>query len=542
MNKKLSALKVCLTVSTVLCCNEATNARVSGFYVGVSGAASITRFKIYDGTKHVTKNGSLTVNTGTYYDLPNGVLAQTSAPVKVEIESKSVLAGNDDFAITPHVFSVRPAVSVFVGFGRQVAGNLILGGEFNLGLVLGSHKFNGGALAPDLTEYTTEDGTHNVIVKKSDYYKSKNFQTNFELKTKFDVGAALRIGTIIPGTDGRFAAYLKFMVGLARQEIKVGQVGTGEFYYKAITDSLIKSAKSHFLKATDAYTAAAAAVANAAAAAAAPGGPAVPAAVVQAQTAAIDQYIAFAIARDVFYNTYARKGVDAGNNAPTVSQALLQNVRNSGGTLAAADLTNLTAAYAAPIAAFMTTGAELVEGAKSNIQDPSLSLCKNVLRLGFGIEGEWQFASGMFFRFGAMLSRATGFFASDQVTVKSATRKAITDDVGKAADAGTFASFITGTPVYIPELQQYTSCFAGDVVQPAVAGGAPAALVGLANLTPAHTAAVIQQINSSIKAVLISGFSSLPENGIDVGSLERRIGTGKSTWDLSVTVGVGFRF
>lgn len=509
MNKKLSALNIGLAVSTVLCLSDSVSARVTGFYVGVSVSANLGRFKIYNGSKHVPGTINVAVPAGAVYDGTDNAAISSDAATTATFTPKSVLAGNDDFAATQYINSVRPSANLFFGYNYQVASNFVVGGELSFGVVFGAHKYSGTALVPDLTEYSVDTANGAMTEKKTGYYAGKSFPSVFELRTKFTADAALRIGTVIPGTDGRLALYLKGMVGLARQELKFSQTGAGAFYYQGILDSAIKASKSELYKL----------------------GPVI----AGSDAATKNRYVAMAYARDLFYNTYKLKGIVAGDNVPIVTSPQLIALRNGaagGAGLDAATVGPIAEAYAAAIVKWSETGSDLITSALTIFPDPSISTIKNRFRCGVGADVEYSFASGGFVRFSYMFVYTKGFFAESTSDVKSVTKQNLLDNIGKQFDDGVFNGYIDFSPVYVSDVPVYASLYVEAVGGVAVPAG----------LTPAQADAARAAIAARVKTMLLNSFDSIPAAGVQMGKFDHKVGTGKKSFGHEFSVGVGWRF
>lgn len=136
MSKRLIALGAALFASVA---PIHTNARVTGFYVGIQGGVDLAQFKVYDGTSHQGTSATWADTKGTIYGDHNETGDGTSATVTIP----SVTKASDDFEATPeYIYKVRPAGEIFIGYNYQVGSNFVVGVEVKGGLTFGSHKYS----------------------------------------------------------------------------------------------------------------------------------------------------------------------------------------------------------------------------------------------------------------------------------------------------------------------------------------------------------------------------------------------------------------
>lgn len=213
----------------------AGNAKVGGFYVGASGSGNLAQFKVYDESSHAEGKQNLVAKPGAVQEL--FIFREKSAGSKyngkmqgyyylepnvqgaAEITTRSVLAADKNNIAEDTIYKVRPAAKIFVGYNYQIGSNFVVGVELSGGMTFGAYKYSGDIKVPDLIHFKT--GPNNDSFFDNDKYPRSSIKTDFEMKTKFDGDVSLRLGYLIPGTDGRLALFLRGGVGLINRKLKV---------------------------------------------------------------------------------------------------------------------------------------------------------------------------------------------------------------------------------------------------------------------------------------------------------------------------------
>ena len=231
MNKKLLLLGAAFALTGI---NNA-DARISGFYVGLQGGMNMNHFKIFDGTSHKGTDVSHTFGAAASYGGINlNNYKQTIAMPDMVIE-------NEDFeATSEYQYKVRPSGSVFVGYNYQIGSNFVVGLELSGGAVFGEHKFVGHGKTPNLKHFSVS--ATNTLVEKTPFAES--LEHSFEVKTKFFGDASIRLGYVLPGTDGRLVLFARGGAGLTNREITSSLKDSQRFYSEGMFDGFYRSAST----------------------------------------------------------------------------------------------------------------------------------------------------------------------------------------------------------------------------------------------------------------------------------------------------------
>lgn len=256
MSKRLLAASAAFLLAAT------TNARVTGFYVGVQGGVDLKQLKIFDGSSHITGKTTHKLPKGKSYtyDAASGAqLFMTEEHTETLTGTSSALSGSEDFEATPYAYLVRPSASLFIGYNYQIGPSFVVGLEMKAGLTFGAHKFDGYAKCGAVTQYGTEGsiadgaykadetGTSKYRIKtesssEDSYYADMNkFATQAEVKNIFVGDLSLRLGYVVPGT--RFTVFARGGIGFARQEFTFKQTGAGAYYYEAAFQAIQADAK-----------------------------------------------------------------------------------------------------------------------------------------------------------------------------------------------------------------------------------------------------------------------------------------------------------
>lgn len=475
MSKRLIALGAALFASVA---PIHTNARVTGFYVGIQGGVDLAQFKLYDGTSHQGTSATWADTKGTQYGDNNETGDGTPATVTIP----SVTKASDDFEATPeYIYKVRPAGEIFIGYNYQVGSNFVVGVEVKGGLTFGSHKYSASTRLPDLTCYTrSDDGT--TLVDSSDkqdlaYFKGQYKPTQFELDTKFSGDLSLRLGCVVPGTDGRLAVFLRGGVGFVRQELTFKQA-SGDLYYEAIVNAALRGAKM---------------------------------AVAGAETDGA--FVSAALMHDLLYVTwpftYIDKRHDGAQNQAAIIAAIDGVIDNTPGN----DPRDIGAGEIARFLLKEGATAEygLVDQARGKIKDLEANETKSRFTCHVGGDLEYHFANGLFVRASYTFKYIKGFFAEKSQNVTSLTKAEAGAAVAAAVQNGAIDRFLKnlwygsdGRQVVLDDQQM-------GVVKNLLVQGIPGV------------------------------YDDCPDS-LSLGSLNTKVGTHEKSFSHQFTFGIGFKF
>lgn len=531
MNTKLIALSAALLASTA-----PVNARVTGFYIGVQGGIDLAQFKVHDGTSHA--GGTMTHKTPTKASYPvkmidgdypaggpHGFTSENDnrstdpyiygSDQEVSAACPSVLAGSDDFEATPeYVYKVRPAGEIFVGYNYQVGSNFVVGVEIAGGMTFGSHKFDNAALVPDLTCYVlNKNDSKKSVTPSSDandkeYFHNQYRATKFELETKFTGDLSLRLGCVIPGTEGRLAVFLRGGVGLARQELTFNQK-SGPLYYEAIANAAYKGAAAQVYKEYATFD----------------------------NTTVWGQYegdnrsdkagraTTASFMRDATYLSWGLDGI-AGSydeNGTTVTE--IQNAftalasGNAQAGKAAIMWLDMASTYLLENA---TTGTYMLQGAaKTKLGDVDLNETKNRFTWHAGIDGEYHFANGLFVRASYTFKYVKGFFAEKSESVVSLTKEENKAIAKSAVTDGLFKDFLANVKVKTT--------------------GESDKLVTWIEEPSKNVAYNYTNVATLLGTEYANKYDYVPDQ-LSLGTLNHKIGTNEKSFSHNFSFGLGFKF
>lgn len=478
MSKKLLALGAALLMGTSM-----AESRVSGFYVGVQGGMNLAQFKIFDGSSHEGTTATYTSPGKTSY-AQNGTVntwikVEEGNTQAVSFNVQSVLGNNDAFEATEYIYKVRPMAQFFAGYNYQIGSNFVVGLELKAGAVFGAHKFDGSAKVNDLTSWSVEDTK--IINKENPYYKGNNRPTTFELKTKFTGDASLRLGYIVPGTEGRLAFFLRGGIGIARQELTFKQT-SGDYYQEAIMQSFMSGAKAKKMELKGTL----------------PGSSATDRALyVGACYAFENAYMSWKIKKT------ANWGIDVRLNDTKAN--ILNKLKDPNNT-GADTYTELSDLFAAT---YCTDSKGLsVSGILAN---PDLNETKNRLTGHAGADLEYHFASGMFVRASYTFNYIKGFFAESSAKSRTLNKNEVKQII-KNSD-GAIAAFIKaleGTDSMV-----FTNEVPGN---------------DFANAC------------ENFEKRLYTTFDQFPQDGINAGTMKYKVGTNKKSFSHDFSLGIGYKF
>lgn len=474
MNKKLVALGAALLASTA-----AVQARVTGFYVGIQGGIDLAQFKIYDGTSHTGATMSHKVDPGSKY---SGVDADGTT---VTAAVPSIIKASDDFEATPeYVYKVRPAGQIFIGYNYQIGSNFVIGAEILGGLTFGAHKLASAVLVPNLTCYTRLEDKKSLIESSNsrdqEYFKGKYSSTQFELDTKFSGDLSLRLGCVIPGTDGRLAIFLRGGVGFVRQELTFAQK-SGDLYYETIMNAALKAAKACGASQTT------------------PGGK-----------------VSASYLQETFYVAWPFLG-DCADYTSDATETATYKTAEAERNAAIGDNADARSAVLGPLVEHLVVNAStaeygLVDQAKGKIKISDVNETKNRFTWHAGIDGEYHFANGLFVRASYTFKYVKGFFAEKSQEVKSLTKDEVKTVVKEAVTSGVFDRFLK---------EQWRN-------------GTDRKLIY-------DDEGTLNKIKGVLAAGIGSGYESCPDQ-VSLGTLNTKVGTHEKSFSHHFTVGVGFKF
>lgn len=526
MSKKLIAFGAALLASTA---SVQMNARVTGFYVGIQGGVDVAQFKIFDGSSHQGCTSSVSYAAGSRISAPSGIPgADASAEIysngaPVSIPTPSVLTGRDDFEATPeYLYRVRPAGEIFVGYNYQVGSNFVVGAEIRGGLTFGSHKFDGSVRVPDLTcyELTGEDST-TYGPTADDFYQNQYRKTKFELDTKFTGDFSLRLGCVLPGTDGRFAVFLRGGVGLVRQELTFSQ-DSGALYREAAVNAAYKGVSAEMRKYRVELK---------------KGGHTLGDGTNTFGDEAANGYLVCARVREFPNLNYPYTGdVQGGLSLPAPLYG--NSIGTSAGALAADVQTWIgggnpadtqQAFYAVAAAATYLLDASITETygltdiSKRKTVLSEQQETKNRFTWHAGLDGEYHFANGLFVRASYTFKYIKGFFVEKQTKIDSLTSQEIKQSLSSAVDGGTFDKWFKGS-VSVATAADNTA-----LMYPFADGGA----LALGNAGSAVRTAIAQLMEDQL---------SDPQGSLELGTINTKVGTNEKSFSHQFTLGVGFKF
>ncbi|MDR3285623.1 MAG: hypothetical protein LBS83_02990 [Holosporales bacterium] len=431
------------------------DAAISGFYVGIQGTGSLAQLKIYDGSSH----SGTTVKHN--FEVNQKYAGEDLEAGEISVSVPSILTGSEEYTTTPeYQYKIKPSANIFIGYNYQI-GDVVMGVELSAGTTFGAHKIDGYFKTTELNHYKLTDGDdvgggvyRDRKVELRDDKTSDVLNGTFELKTRFSGDASVRLGYIIPGTDGRFALFLRGGVGLANQKLIYSQKGSDEFWTTAVYDAFFRPAQAK-------------------------------ASVASLQDS--DRYRYFALSDGTYFSYKLTPGLEQkltypGGDVPTAAMELVDDViemGNSGDKL--------------------LPGISGLGGDISNIEETKTRFTWHV-----GTDLEYHISGGAFVRVSYTFKYIKGFFAEKAYTVKTPTKE-VFEKVFKAQ----------------------------------VAEGAFDELVRESSFTGLGVG--VKPTSTDLAAACDGAFDGLV-GGLDLGTVNVKVGTGKKSFAHEVSLGIGFRF
>lgn len=531
MNKKFLLLSAAFAMVSA----TAGNAKVGGFYVGASGSGNLAQFKIYDASSHTEGKQNFTTKAGEADEtliirLPsagaeNGEKISgyyhTGAAVKdasgkitgvgrsiadtATITTRSILAEDENNVAEETIYKVRPAAKIFVGYNYQIGSNFVVGVELSGGMTFGAHKYSGDIKVPDLIHFKT--GPNNDACYDRDKYPRSSIKTDIELKTRFDGDLAVRLGYLIPGTDGRLALFLRGGVGLINRELKVQ------------------------LASIDPYVLAAGASGHADQ---------------KVQTQQIHNVAGKGAGSGDFVTVYAENGgakMHALMNAKVALDLMCGYtgyVKNYGaalidftgigdrtsGNLNIDSQQNKELMYSLLADQFLANARTYDTLYYDNSFNPdSASKSETKFTWHIGADAEYHFASGLFVRASYTFKYAKGFFAGNSIPLKTYSKQKCEELVEKMRTDGLFFGFIADG--------KYQE---GNVSNPLINPVANAA-----TFVP-NSNEGIKQAAAKMANAIKGKLEMMPADGVSLGTLNSKLGLGDKSFYHEFSIGFGFKF
>lgn len=533
MNKKFLLLSAAFAMVSA----TAVDAKVTGFYAGVSGTGNFAQFKVYDASRHEEGKAPLTIPGEEYarIDEPtinSGVNAQvinykieTGDQSSVTMVAKSILEGDKNNIAEDTIYKVRPSAKIFVGYNYQIGSNFVVGVELAGGMAFGAHKYSGVVDIPELKNWGTS--SNNLSVKEKDPVKDKTVRTDFEIKTKFDGDFSVRLGYLIPSTDGRLALFLRGGVGLINRELKVHQ-NSVDTYLLAAVDAAGADVKSGISQRHHARTEPANSTIKKSNPASGVNFPNWEAAL---------QIVPLSFLR--YYTNLMKgftgylKGNDAAAKLAGDMNVIINKVQGCADAKAALD------AVCLPITELILANAKTNKDLyyKDKIEAPSMNKSETKFTWHVGADAEYHFASGLFVRASYTFKYAKGFFAEASTALKGlnkADARAVIDESFESGNGkySQFGKFI------INATSKNDLFVASSLAQDAQS---VQRILGRAqsNLND-DTLAIKREMIDVVKRELIERIERMPD--LSLGTLNSKLGLGKKSFYHEFSLGFGYKF
>lgn len=521
MNKKFLLLSAAFAMVSA----TAGNAKVGGFYVGASGTGNFAQFKVYDASRHEEGKQNFTTKAGEadktviiklFSTGANGKKISgyyhTGAAVKdasgkitgvgrsiadtATITTRSILAEDEKNVAEETIYKVRPAAKIFVGYNYQIGSNFVVGVELSGGMTFGAYKYSGDIKVPDLIHFKT--GSNNDSFFGNDKYPRSSIKTDFEMKTKFDGDVSLRLGYLIPGTDGRLALFLRGGIGLINRELKVQ------------------------LASIDPYVLAAGASAHADQ---------------KVQTQQIHNAAGKGAGNNDFVTVYSGDG-GAKMHALMDAKVALDlmcgytgYVKNYGA--AEIDFTgigtrpnnvldyanNKELTYTLLADQFIGNARTYDNLYYDNLFNPnSASKSETKFTWHVGTDAEYHFSSGLFVRASYTFKYAKGFFAENSIPLKTYSKQKYEELVNKMQKDGLFFGFIADGKYKDGGTTSVLTTFIGNNNE------------------------AVAEAEAGMAKVIKSKLATMPTDGVSLGTLNSKLGLGDKSFYHEFSLGFGYKF
>lgn len=482
-----------------------SEARIGGFYAGVQGGIDLAQFKIYDGTKcdPATVTGDPTFGRIHVHTYDTGITTTTyirpneSATAAASVTGSAFCSGSDGNIGVDTTYKVRPAGAIFLGYNYQVTPNVVVGVELVGGMTFGTHTYEGPIKLQPLTHHTASVSSGTLSTTGPSTYPTAYSDMKFEMDTKFVGDASLRIGFVLPGTDGRFAVFARGGVGFQNREIKA-HLGNLDPYVLAASAAFHAAAKQDEFNANKAARTAAGAGDNHCSINAGDGTP--------EQKALKLGYV------NKMISYLSLRAAAAGNVASKMPKNAYVVVTPEGENLASTDIVGQSEAALANqqrIALHMLDNMQGTDTLSSPgaMQMGNISKSETKFTWHVGGDLEYHFASGLFVRASYTFRYAKGFFVEGDTALKTRAKFNITKpDV---------AAWLQG--------QMFTNADGTKT--------APGVTLLAAQLSTAADA-ILAVANSACQSV----------QSYTIANLKSRYGTGDKSYHHEFAVGIGFRF
>lgn len=521
MNKKF----LLLSAAFAMVSTTAVDAKVTGFYAGVSGTGNFAQFKVYDASSHTEGKQNLVAKPGTVQELLifrenstksglNGKKMQgyyylnPGVSGTADMITRSILAEDKKNVAEETIYKVRPAAKIFVGYNYQIGSNFVVGVELTGGMAFGAHKYSGDIKVPDLIHFKT--GKNNDAFLNNDKYPRSSIKTDIELKTRFDGDLSVRLGYLVPGTDGRLALFLRGGIGLINRELKV-QLASIDPYVLAAGASAHADNK------------------------------------VQMQTLhnecgqiLVDKKAAATNPAPASQEWVGIQGAEGAKMHALMNGKLILDlmcgytghVKNYGG--ASIDLTgvgtnpNAAATYDTVkndlprllADQFLANGRTYDTLYYDNLFNPnSASKSETKFTWHVGTDAEYHFSSGLFVRASYTFKYAKGFFAGNSIPLKTYSKQKCQEQIGYMENM-LYGFIVDGR--YKQELSSGVTN--ADLIT----------LLGNGQYLGDVQKATIEQIKAKL--------DDMPENGLSLGTLNSKLGLGDKSFYHEFSIGFGFKF
>lgn len=524
MNKKFLLLSAAFAMVSA----TAGNAKVGGFYVGASGSGNLAQFKVYDASSHtenkVTHNIKVP-NDGSYRARVSETRANEQGPVLVNyvlgpgqngsaiMETKSILSSDENNIAEDTIYKVRPAAKIFVGYNYQIGSNFVVGVELSGGMTFGAYKYSGEIDIPALKNFGTDSSGTKVIEKTP--IKGKAVHTDFEMKTKFDGDFSVRLGYLIPGTDGRLALFLRGGVGLINREIKAHQ-NSVDPYLSGGREAGHASVKSQ-MRAIHNKTAVKDKVSNNTCADLALNQNMVP----------LSELKYFLDLMNGF--TGYLKGNEAAASLLAPNSEIVKAVANAATPKEAWNTICL------PITQFIIGNSKTNKDLyyKDQIEAPSMNKSETKFTWHVGADAEYHFASGLFVRASYTFKYAKGFFAEASTALKGLSKEKAVKVINDSFDTsgGSYSQF---GKYIINAVDSKGAPIVDAIVNDSTASGK----LGLTTTDKIYELkkGLMDHVEQGLKDVI----DRMPD--ISLGTLNSKLGLGKKSFYHEFSLGFGYKF
>lgn len=268
MSKKLLALSAICALGAA-----SVQAKVTGFYVGVSGGFTNSQFKLKDCTTHTGATNTYRVEKGAEdsYAWGYGFTYTGDNPVDVTLTVVPTIIGSQaDLETSTPWKGMQPTLAFNLGYNYAIGSNFMVGFELQFGKQFKSVDGEQLYRPKTVNQYGTQGGFDYKEATGSDcalryettdedsYYRDMrdDLSLKAEWKNRYFGDAFLRFGVVVPMSDGHFIAAVKGGIGFTRQELGLTSMGAGAYYHEAATQAGNAQSKVDYKNAAkDAYDA-----------------------------------------------------------------------------------------------------------------------------------------------------------------------------------------------------------------------------------------------------------------------------------------------